>query len=70
MLVITRKAGERIMIGDDIELVVVNVSGSKVRIGIAAPKDVAVLRDDAKGLRKPDRSETVVDRGEAKCTSN
>jgi len=44
LLVLTRREGETIMIGDDIAITVVALSGEKVRLGIAAPKDVAVHR--------------------------
>ena len=46
MLVLSRKVNERILIGEDIELVVVQIRGDKVRIGIAAPKDVSVHRQE------------------------
>ena len=45
MLVLSRKKGERIMIGDNITIVIVEVRGDKVRIGVEAPKDVPVHRD-------------------------
>lgn len=48
MLVITRKPGERFRIGTDVEVVVTGVFDGKVRLGIIAPKNVNVLRDDAK----------------------
>lgn len=44
MLVLTRKVNESIMIGDSIEVVVVSVHGEQVKIGIKAPRDVAVHR--------------------------
>jgi len=44
MLVLTRKVNESIVIGDNIEVTIVDVSGKKVRLGINAPKDVAVHR--------------------------
>lgn len=44
MLVLTRKTNQSIMIGDDIEISVLSVAGDKVRLGIAAPRDVAVHR--------------------------
>jgi carbon storage regulator len=44
MLVITRKAGERICIGDDVTVTVLDVAGSSVRLGIEAPGDVRVFR--------------------------
>lgn len=48
MLVLTRKKDETITIGDNIEIIVVETRGDKVRLGIVAPKDVPVLRHDAK----------------------
>lgn len=44
MLVLTRKKNESIIIGDDITIVVVEVRGDKVRLGVEAPKDVSVHR--------------------------
>lgn len=46
MLVLSRKADERIVIGDNIVITIVNIRGDKVRIGIDAPKDVAVDRQE------------------------
>ena len=46
MLVLTRKPNESIMIGDDIELSVLAVTGEKVRIGIQAPREVRVFRKE------------------------
>ena len=46
MLVLTRKKGEVIMIGDHIELVVLGVEGETVRLGISAPKNVEVYRKE------------------------
>lgn len=46
MLVLARKTGEVIRIGDDIVLRVVEVRGKRVRIGIEAPPDVRILRDE------------------------
>jgi len=43
-LVLTRKTGESILIGDDITITVLSVSGSQTRFGITAPKDIAVDR--------------------------
>lgn len=44
MLVLSRKKSEKIKLGDSIEITVVRVCGNKVRLGIQAPPDVAVLR--------------------------
>jgi carbon storage regulator len=46
MLVLTRRKGESIMIGDDIELVVVEIKGDQVRLGVKAPKHVEVYRNE------------------------
>ena len=46
MLVLSRKIGERIVIGDGIEISIVEVRGGKVRIGVEAPKDVRVHRSE------------------------
>jgi len=44
MLVLTRKTNQSIMIGEEIEITVLSVSGDKVRIGIDAPRDISVFR--------------------------
>ena len=46
MLIITRRPGEKVMLGDDVVIEVIEVSGSSVRIGIAAPKSVPVYREE------------------------
>ncbi len=46
MLILTRKEGESINIGNDITITVLGVSGKQVRIGTSAPKDVPVHRDE------------------------
>jgi len=46
MLVLSRKRGERIVIGDSIEIVVVEIRGDKVRLGIDAPSDIPVHRQE------------------------
>jgi len=48
MLVLSRKEAERIRLGDSIVLTIVRVSGDKVRLGIEAPPDVVVLREELK----------------------
>jgi carbon storage regulator len=46
VLIITRRAGERIMVGDDIVLEVMEIAGSSVRIGISAPRSIPVFREE------------------------
>ncbi|MCE5220775.1 MAG: carbon storage regulator CsrA [Clostridium sp.] len=46
MLIITRKKGESLMIGDDIEIVISKIDDGSVKIGIKAPKDVQILRKE------------------------
>ena len=46
MLILTRRAGESLRIGDDVEVTVMAVNGSQVRIGIKAPRNVAVDREE------------------------
>ena len=46
MLILTRRAGETVMIGDDVTITVLGVKGNQVRIGINAPKNVAVHREE------------------------
>lgn len=46
MLIITRKKGESLMIGDDIEIIISKIDDGSVKIGIKAPKDVSILRKE------------------------
>ena len=46
MLIITRRPGEKIMIGDDVVVEIMEVSGSSVRVGIAAPRSIRVYREE------------------------
>ncbi|MBU0500058.1 MAG: carbon storage regulator CsrA [Gammaproteobacteria bacterium] len=46
MLILTRRVGETLMVGDDVTVTVLGVKGNQVRIGINAPKDVSVHREE------------------------
>ena len=46
MLILTRRVGERLMIGDDVVLTVLGVDGNQVRVGIDAPRDMRVDREE------------------------
>lgn len=46
MLILTRKVGESVAIGDDIQVSVIEIKGSQVKLGIRAPRDVTVHREE------------------------
>ena len=46
MLILTRRVGETVMIGNDVTVTVLGVKGNQVRIGVNAPRDVAVPREE------------------------
>ena len=46
MLILTRRVGQTVTIGDDVEITVVQISGDQVRLGIAAPREVKVYRKE------------------------
>lgn len=46
MLILSRRVGETLMIGDDIEVTVLGVKGNQVQIGVKAPRDVPVHREE------------------------
>lgn len=55
MLILTRKPGERLNIGDDVVVTVLGVKGNQVRIGIDAPKEVSVHREEIYNKIKAER---------------
>ncbi|MDR2754184.1 MAG: carbon storage regulator [Planctomycetaceae bacterium] len=58
MLVLTRKEGEKICIGDDVVITIVRTGGDRVRLGIEAPSDQVVLRSELKA-KEPQNVETI-----------
>ncbi|MEK6806410.1 MAG: carbon storage regulator CsrA [Pseudomonadota bacterium] len=56
MLILTRRVGETIVIGDQIVVSVLGLKGNQVRIGIKAPKDVAVHREEVAGRIQADEA--------------
>ncbi len=53
MLTLTRKVGDKIEVGDEIIIVVKEIRGNQVRIGVEAPKDVRIVRSEAKENPSP-----------------
>ena len=58
MLILTRRVGEALMVGDDTKIVVLGVKGSQIRLGINAPKDVKVHREEIYEKINEDTSES------------
>ena len=56
MLILTRRVGETLMVGDDVTVTVLGVKGNQVRIGVNAPKEVAVHREEIYERIKRERS--------------
>ncbi|HED51983.1 MAG TPA: carbon storage regulator [Gammaproteobacteria bacterium] len=57
MLILTRRVGETLLIGDDIEVTVLGVKGNQVRVGIEAPKTIPVIREE---LLTHDQDQTAI----------
>jgi carbon storage regulator len=63
MLVLTRRPGQSIMIGDRVEVQVLSVAGEKVRLGITAPRDVSIFRNEVYDRIEHESSGDAVDEG-------
>lgn len=58
MLILTRRVGETLMIGDEVTVTVLGVKGNQVRIGVNAPKDVSVHREEIYERIKKEQAES------------
>lgn len=66
MLVLTRKPGQKIVIGDDIEVTILDVRGEGIRVGITAPRDVRIRREEVlRAVEAANREATRADDGAA-----
>ncbi len=66
MLILTRRVGETVMIGDDVTITVLGVKGNQVRVGINAPKTVAVHREEIyERIKREQQSEEVAEQPKA-----
>lgn len=82
MLILTRRVGETVMIGDDVKITVLGVKGNQVRIGIEAPRQVAVHREEiyerikrelhiaARGSETPAREPSFAPPGESRLSAD
>lgn len=61
MLVLSRRLGETLIIGDDVKITVLGISGNQVRLGIAAPKNVSVHREEVYRRIQDEMGQTPVD---------
>ena len=58
MLILTRRVGETVMIGDDVAVTVLGVKGNQVRIGVTAPRSVSVHRQEIYDRIRKERDES------------
>jgi len=62
MLILTRRIGETLMVGDDVAITVLGVKGNQIRLGVDAPKNVSVHREEIYQRIQRERGEEPVDR--------
>ena len=62
MLVLTRKAGQSVMIGDGVEIQVLSVAGEKVRVGVTAPREVGIYRNEVYERIEDERADEALEK--------
>lgn len=65
MLVVTRKQGEAIVIGEDIELIISEISADKVKIAVNAPKDIRIFRKELLELKQENEQASMLSQKDA-----
>ena len=69
MLILTRRVGETLKVGDDVSVTVLGIRGSQIRIGITAPKGIGVYREEIYDKKRNSDEQPAEDAKEAKDTS-
>ncbi|MGB5831816.1 MAG: carbon storage regulator CsrA [Thiohalocapsa sp.] len=69
MLILTRRVGETLMIGDEVTVTVLGVKGNQVRIGVNAPRDVAVHREEIYERIKREQAQAAAQEGDVAAPS-
>lgn len=61
MLVVTRRAGDAVCIGEDVEITVLEVAGDRIKLGVSAPREIKVVRKELKEIARLNRQSALED---------